>query len=531
MGCDRITWVMGPLCGSSPLVGMGRANPYYTSSCPPSLGDVAVVRTVVTGAQAVSTAHESRTVHNVEWRTSGGHLTGRDTIQLEDAVSTISQEYLLDFTSEYGIPEDLHLELPAENEAIIHISQLSVIGAAKVSHFEISCRVQNIIPTLNLFRMFYVPSYNAAWMSFSKCPGKKTPQCYTKPLDSLKNWNNRFFWIDEIVFPTVVDWRTSAPRDEMPAEGTYNAKNVAVLNTHRSPIQKQPEELLCLVGLSRRHYLGDDLYTTFLYDENREMDLFSLIRGPHPAEVKTGTRPRLAHEVPLLEHIAGRVIAMDIPAGTSESAGTSSTLEKSPLDFDNEEPPPQMTNEDGTEKRKQLRRKRKEGEVEANAPAKVLWRDHHSVRPEDHAHLEETVGGTGVGEGSTAPIPEITGTPTGSKNISDPDPLSYVKPAPIPEQGHPEERELRLRFEKEARLLRKAKAQVSTRDQRIQAKEVEITQRDQQIQSLKAVEGEVQGLRTQNENLGTLLEAEADIRKAAEAKNADLSKELERLRE
>ncbi|GJT36930.1 hypothetical protein Tco_0936795 [Tanacetum coccineum] len=35
---------------------------------------------------------------------------GRDTIQLEDAVSTISQEYLLEFTSEYGIPESLHPE-------------------------------------------------------------------------------------------------------------------------------------------------------------------------------------------------------------------------------------------------------------------------------------------------------------------------------------------------------------------------------------------------------------------------------------
>ncbi|GJU54224.1 hypothetical protein Tco_1227938 [Tanacetum coccineum] len=199
------------------------------------------------------------------------------------------------------------------------------------------------------------------------------------------------------------------------------------------------------------------------------MDLFSLIRGLHPTKVKTRTRPRLAHEVPLLEHTAGCVIAMDIPAGTSESAGTSSTLEKSPLDFDNEDPPPQMTNEDGTEvpaqeevvppstsaeippttrvvvepvpeegglvtkKRKQLRRKRKAEEVEANAPAKVLRRDHHSVCPEDHAHPEETVGGTGVGEGSTTPIPEITGTPTCSKNISDPDPLSYAKPAPIPE--------------------------------------------------------------------------------------------------
>ncbi|GKE31263.1 hypothetical protein Tco_1450585 [Tanacetum coccineum] len=176
---------------------------------------------------------------------------GRDTIQLEDAVSTISEKYLQEFTSEYGIPESLHPELHGPEEPIvefpegkvvvytkffefanyripisqflfdilsyyqIHLSQLSVIGAAKVSHFEISCRVLNIIPTLNLFRVFYIPSYTSRWMSFSKRPGKNTPQCYTKPLDSLKNWNNRFFRVDERIFPTVVEWRTSAPKDKM----------------------------------------------------------------------------------------------------------------------------------------------------------------------------------------------------------------------------------------------------------------------------------------------------------------------------
>nr|GEY75693.1 transposase (putative), gypsy type [Tanacetum cinerariifolium] len=114
---------------------------------------------------------------------------GRDTIQLETAVSTISQEHLLEFTSEYGISEDLHPELPGPKERIvdfpegkvsvytkffefanfrlpisqflfdilghykIHLSQLLVIGATKVSHFEINCRVVNIVPTLNLFHM------------------------------------------------------------------------------------------------------------------------------------------------------------------------------------------------------------------------------------------------------------------------------------------------------------------------------------------------------------------------------------------
>ncbi|GJX85748.1 hypothetical protein Tco_0336522 [Tanacetum coccineum] len=230
---------------------------------------------------------------------------GRDTIQLEGAVSNISGEYLLEFTSEYGIPESLHPELPGLGETIvdfpkgkvgvytkffefanyhiplsqflfdilgyyqIHMSQLSVIDAAKVSNFEINCRVQNIIPTLNLFRVFYVPSFNLGWISFSKRPGKNTPQCYTKPLDSLKNWNNRFFWVDERIFPTVMDWRTSTPKDGMPLAGSYSAVDMAVLDTHRAPFQKLPENLLCLVGLSRNYYLGDDVYPTFLYDDDR----------------------------------------------------------------------------------------------------------------------------------------------------------------------------------------------------------------------------------------------------------------------
>nr|GFC84188.1 hypothetical protein [Tanacetum cinerariifolium] len=44
---------------------------------------------------------------------------GRDTVQLETVVSTISHEYLLKFTSEYGISEDLHLELSGPKERIV----------------------------------------------------------------------------------------------------------------------------------------------------------------------------------------------------------------------------------------------------------------------------------------------------------------------------------------------------------------------------------------------------------------------------
>nr|GEW15758.1 hypothetical protein [Tanacetum cinerariifolium] len=55
----------------------------------------------------------------------------------------------------------------------------------------------------------------------------------------------------------------------MPAENTYSVEAVRALDIHRTPIQKQPEMLLCLVGISRRYYLGDEVYPTFLYDDDR----------------------------------------------------------------------------------------------------------------------------------------------------------------------------------------------------------------------------------------------------------------------
>nr|GEY05175.1 hypothetical protein [Tanacetum cinerariifolium] len=210
----------------------------------------------------------------------------RDTIQLENALSTISQEYLLEFTSEYRIPEGLHPELPVPRETIVDFSEGKVvIGAAKVSHIEINCRVLNIVPTLSLFRVFYIPSFNSRWMSFSKRPGKNTPQCYRKPMDSLKNWNNRFSGWTKRYFPP--SWT--------------------------------------------------------------DMDLFNLTSASNPTKVRTGTRPRAAHEVSLLTVTASRMIEMEDVVVASESSGTPSTLEMSPLDFANEDPPQTITERGGAE--------------------------------------------------------------------------------------------------------------------------------------------------------------------------------------
>nr|GEY44922.1 hypothetical protein [Tanacetum cinerariifolium] len=400
---------------------------------------------------------------------------GRDTVQLETAVSTISQEYLLEFTSEYGILEDLHPKLPGPEERIADYPEGKVvIGAAKVSHFEINFRVLNIVPTLSLFRLFYILSFNSGWMSFSKRPGKNTPQCYTKPLDSLKNQNNRLFWVDKRVFPTVADWRTSAPKDEMPVEDTYSLVAVTVLNTHRTPIQKHPEALLCLVGLSH-------------------MNLFNLIHAPNPNKVKTGTRPRDAHEVPLLIVIASRVIEMKDPTAVTDSSGEALAEEIAAI-------VPRVIKE---------RCKRGNDGVDMNAPPKVLRRDHSDSQP-----THSTIGGKslaviGLGMGSTCHVHMSRDTPVdGVTNGYRLDALEacqdlvdhIVPPGFFLELCHLHnddflkhyninlERQvtmgsqLRLRFKQEAKLLKNA------------------------------------------------LEAKTDMKKTTDAKNAELRKELENLR-
>ncbi|GKD33533.1 hypothetical protein Tco_1249042 [Tanacetum coccineum] len=62
-------------------------------------------------------------------------------------------------------------------------------------------------------------------------------------------------------------------------------------------------------------------------------------------------------------------------------------------------------------------------------------------------------------------------------------------------------------------------AKIAKHDQRILMREVEIKKLNQEVKSLQSVEIEVHGLRIRTKNLETLLEAEVDIKKAAEAKN------------
>nr|GEW11083.1 hypothetical protein [Tanacetum cinerariifolium] len=264
-----------------------------------------------------------------------------------------------------------------------------------------------------------------------------------------------------------------------------------------------------LLEFTSEYGISEDVHPEFPGPEDRivdfleDMDLFNLISAPNPSKVKTGLRLRAAHEVPFLTATASRVIDMEDPDSVTESFGTPSAIEKSPLDFDNENPASPMTEGKGPEDQAQ----------ETVAPKISLPGNMHvagaasEVREEEVAAMEPCFPAKNMVEGGMMRLMQMHHPKTAATPGAKHDPVAMSS-------------QLRLRFKQEVMLLKKAKAQISRRDQRIQVREEEI----------KKLNQEIQGLQNQTSNLKTLLEAEMDMKKAAETKNADLTKELESLR-
>ncbi|GKD69653.1 hypothetical protein Tco_1323743 [Tanacetum coccineum] len=266
---------------------------------------------------------------------------------ITDIKSVLTRKGLDIFCQNFHISEDLHPQLPSSNQTIhempvgkigvytrffkyanfrlplstffvnilrhyrINISQLSVIATAKVSHFEILCRVYNIDPTVGLFRCFYVNSKNKGWMSFSKRPDSNAVY-YTKPLDSLKHWNDHLFLVDSFACPASFPWHTgkNVSKDSFPKSTEFNADHYATFVAHSALFQKFPEPFLCLVGISRYYTLDEETYPRFLHDDGTEMDLFAFIHAADPTKVRIVERGRAEGEVKLLDSTVGRVVLL-----------------------------------------------------------------------------------------------------------------------------------------------------------------------------------------------------------------------------
>ncbi|GJT39238.1 hypothetical protein Tco_0939103 [Tanacetum coccineum] len=270
---------------------------------------------------------------------------------IDDMKSFLTQSGLDALCEKFHIPRTVHPELPGRNHRIrnsptgkigvytrffdfanyriplsqflvdileyfhINLSQLSVIAAAKVSHFKILCRVHSFVATVGNFRTFYINSKNKGWMSFSK-RSDTGPVCYTKPLDSLKHWNDNFFWVDASAFLLSIPWHNNKTlKKDHPTPNDFNAEVCDFLATHPAPFQKFSESFLCLVGISRYYELDNNVYP---------MDLFAFINHVDPTKVRIGEREVREGEVLLLESTRGRVVSL---AGVNEQANQNDDIQ------------------------------------------------------------------------------------------------------------------------------------------------------------------------------------------------------------
>nr|GEV49084.1 transposase (putative), gypsy type [Tanacetum cinerariifolium] len=365
---------------------------------------------------------------------------GRVTVQLETVVSTISQEYLLEFTLEYGISKALHPELPGSEDRIIDFPE----GKAR--------------PRVDVFQQEAWEKYPAVLHQALRLSKKLKQPLFLGGREGVPNYHGlvhecskRWDAGQEYVFP-----RVCKNTGHTPYPNPKTTRGTTLLNGVKPQI---------LPG-------------------RRDMDLFNLIRAPNPTKVKTSSRPRAAHEVPLLTVTANRVIEIEDPAAATDSSGVPSTIERSSLDFSNENPSQQST---GPE------------DQETAAPEVPPPEDVSTMRGAPEAQRKGL-------------LPQI---PLRSKNAAREAMMRLIQTRPLRSSkgaaavGDPESEntsfasmvaigsQLQLRFEQEAKLLKKSVVQVARWDKKIQARENKI------------------------KNLETQLEAEADMKKAAEDKSVD----------
>ncbi|GJR70397.1 hypothetical protein Tco_0016462 [Tanacetum coccineum] len=189
----------------------------------------------------------------------------------------------------------------------INFSQLSVLGAAKLSHFEIMCPVLGHQPSLGMFHRFYVNFISNGWLSFTR--RGPTPCYFSKKFDSLKGWNDHFFWIDASIGHIYVSWYNdvSVRKDPLPPDNLVDFELLEKLNNNRTVIRRYPETFLCLVGLSH-------------------MGLLDFVKSADPFKVRTRERKLVEGEVPLITKTADVV---DEDVVISEPVPT--TAGKSPI--------------------------------------------------------------------------------------------------------------------------------------------------------------------------------------------------------
>ncbi|GJX92522.1 hypothetical protein Tco_0345848 [Tanacetum coccineum] len=307
-----------------------------------------------------------------------------------------------------------------------------------------------------------------------------------------------------------MDWRTNAPKDGTPIAGSYSAADVAVLNTCLPQI---PPRMPSTIEKSPLDFANEDPPQTITESggiEDQGQDRLSWeippVDNPIPMEVAPDLGKEMAAMGPTSTLGGKSLAAMGLKTGSTFSAPAS---QETPDDVSGPDP--------------------LSSEVPTGHMATTEVQDLLSAKSPESGKLASIPSGDGLPGGIYQPgwgviNSYLLDTPNACQDVVDHvappryfSELRYLPNADFLSQYNMNlarkvaiGSQLRLRFEQEVRLLKKARAKIARQDQRILMREEEIKKLDQEVKSLQAVEVEVHDLRIQTKNLETLLEAEVN---------------------
>ncbi|GJY35609.1 hypothetical protein Tco_0420987 [Tanacetum coccineum] len=125
-----------------------------------------------------------------------------------------------------------------------------LLFALRVFRFIAGCL--HIVPSVNLFRVFYKIGKQGDWFTFEKRVGPGSGgKILNETFSSLKGWKKRFFFLDQRAIPQAMAWRhhDSDIHDPLPTDG-FHASDVVTLTNQSIDIRPVPSGLLFHAGLA-----------------------------------------------------------------------------------------------------------------------------------------------------------------------------------------------------------------------------------------------------------------------------------------
>nr|GEX13257.1 reverse transcriptase domain-containing protein [Tanacetum cinerariifolium] len=203
----------------------------------------------------------------------------------------------------HGIPLDLHPVALTEGWTMYKLPD-DMIGLNRLTMFELYYRSLNIIPYVNLLRVFYKVSKQGHWFSFEKRVGKGAGgQIFQETFSGLKGWKQRFFFLDRRVIPDAMAWRhhdsdinDHAPEDgfSMQRTGSYRKGYRSQAHSLRPSISRRVSNHLGLSWFPSyfQRYRGEWVKTSPRRQITKEGSKWKILKSLPPEREKRGPRLR-----------------------------------------------------------------------------------------------------------------------------------------------------------------------------------------------------------------------------------------------